>query len=91
MSIHDEYIRGLAPETAERWACMVERCRPVLEAEGMAAVQVLLAEAGTPAIEATAITLALVGWDEAALSVAIDSVATCPARMRAASCEGPEG
>lgn len=42
---------------------MVYLCRPVLAADGMEAVQVLLAEHGMSVIQAIAITRALLGWE----------------------------
>jgi len=75
-----DHVTGLVPEEAARWTTMVEQCRPVLEADGMEAVQVLLAEHGMSVIQATAITRALLGWGETPLRVAIDTVATSEVR-----------
>jgi DNA primase len=73
-------VTGLDPGEAARWTAMVERCRPLLAAEGMEAVQVMLAGHGMSVIQAIAITRALLGWDETPLRVAIDTVATSEVR-----------
>lgn len=73
-------IIGLRPEVAARWTALVEQCRPILEKEGMEAVQTLLAECGTSTIQAIAITRALLGWDETPLRSAIDFVTTSKTR-----------
>lgn len=79
-----DQVVGLTPEQAERWTAMVERCRPVLAAEGMEAVQSMLVEHGVGVIQAVAITRALLGWDETSLRVAIDIVAASAARATGA-------
>ncbi|WP_330351156.1 hypothetical protein [Streptomyces sp. NBC_00582] len=75
------HVIGLSPEDAARWTDLVEQSRPVLERDGMEAVQTLLAERGTGIIQAIAITRALLGNAETPLQVAIDIVATSKARQ----------
>jgi hypothetical protein len=75
-----DHVTGLAPEEAARWTAMVEQCRPVLAADGMDAVQVMLAEHWMSVIQAIAITRALLGWDETPLRAAIDTVVTSEVR-----------
>ncbi|GAB7110553.1 hypothetical protein JCM4814A_88700 [Streptomyces phaeofaciens JCM 4814] len=77
-----DHFSGLRPEQAARWVALVEQCRPVLENDGMEAVQAFLAERGTGTIEAIAITRALLGNAETPLRVAIDIVATSAARQQ---------
>ncbi|WP_030462279.1 hypothetical protein [Kitasatospora sp. NRRL B-11411] len=76
-----DHVIGLSPEEAARWSALVEQCRPVLESEGVEAVQTLLAERGMSIIQAIAITRALPGKAETPLRVAIDIVATSKARQ----------
>ncbi|MFE4970459.1 hypothetical protein [Streptomyces sp. NPDC056660] len=76
-----DHINGLRPEEAARWAALVEQSRPVLESDGMEAVQTLLAERGVSIIQAIAITRALLGHAETPLQVAIDIVTTSTARQ----------
>ncbi|MEV7931142.1 MULTISPECIES: hypothetical protein [unclassified Kitasatospora] len=76
-----DHVIGLGPEEAARWAALVEQSRPVLESDGMEAVQTLLAERGMSIIQAIAITRALLGNAETPLRVAIDIVATSKARQ----------
>lgn len=75
------HVIGLSPEDAARWTDLVEQSRPVLERDGMEAVQTLLAERGMGIIQAIAITRALLGNAETPLQVAIDIVATSKARQ----------
>ncbi|MFE7546756.1 hypothetical protein [Streptomyces gardneri] len=75
-----DHVVGLRPEEAARWTALVEQCRPVLAGEGMEAVQDLLAERGVSIIRSIAVTRALLGWQETSLRIAIDIVATSPAR-----------
>ncbi|MET7458324.1 hypothetical protein ABZT03_42160 [Streptomyces sp. NPDC005574] len=76
-----DHVIGLRPEEAARWTALVEQSRPVLESDGMAAVQAFLAERGLSTIQAIAITRALLGNAETPLRVAIDIVATSTARQ----------
>lgn len=76
-----DYVTGLSPEDAARWTALAEQSRPVLESDGMEAVQALLAERGMSVIQAIAITWALLGKAETPLRVAIDIVATSRARQ----------
>ncbi|MFD4612819.1 hypothetical protein [Streptomyces sp. NPDC058440] len=76
-----DHVIGLRPEEAARWAALVEQSRPVLESDGMEAVQTFLAERGVSIIQAIAITRALLGNVETPLRVAIDIVATSTARQ----------
>ncbi|MFD7417651.1 hypothetical protein [Kitasatospora purpeofusca] len=76
-----DHVIGLRPEEAARWTALVEESRPVLESNGMEAVQTLLAERGMSTIQAIAITRALLGNAETPLRVAIDIVATSRARQ----------
>ncbi|MCM3300400.1 hypothetical protein ACIQMV_33530 [Streptomyces sp. NPDC091412] len=76
-----DHVIGLRPEEAARWAALVEESRPVLESDGMEAVQALLAERGMSVIQSIAITRALLGNAETPLRVAIDIVATSKARQ----------
>ncbi|TFE53293.1 hypothetical protein E3E14_09760 [Streptomyces sp. ICN441] len=75
-----DHVIGLRPEEAARWAALVEKSRPVLQSDGMEAVQALLVERGMSIIQAIAITRALLGNAETPLRVAIDIVATSKAR-----------
>ncbi|MFJ9690661.1 hypothetical protein [Kitasatospora sp. NPDC101183] len=76
-----DHVIGLSPEEAAHWAALVEQSRPVLENDGMEAVQAFLAERGTSIVQAIAITRALLGKAETPLRVAIDIVATSSARQ----------
>ncbi|MER6783729.1 hypothetical protein ABT330_03540 [Streptomyces sp. NPDC000658] len=76
-----DHIGGLRPEEAARWAALVEECRPVLESDGMEAVQTLLAERGVGAVPAIAVTRALLGQSRTPLQVAIEIVAGSAARQ----------
>lgn len=73
-------VIGLSPEDAARWTALVEQCRPILENDGMDAVQTFLAERGVSSIQAIAITRALLGKAETPLRVVIEIVATSTAR-----------
>ena len=73
-------VIGLSPEDAARWTALVEQCRPILENDGMDAVQTFLAERGVSSIPAIAITRALLGKAETPLRVVIEIVATSTAR-----------
>ncbi|MDI6105678.1 hypothetical protein QLQ12_44570 [Actinoplanes sp. NEAU-A12] len=73
-------VIGLTSEDAARWTVLVEQCRPILERDGMDAVQTFLVEREVGVIEAIAITRALLGKAETPLRVAIDIVATSTAR-----------
>ncbi|MFC9389300.1 hypothetical protein [Streptomyces venezuelae] len=75
-----DHVIGLSPEDAARWTDLVDQCRPVLESDGMEAVQTLLAERDIGIIQAIVITRALLGNAETSLRVAIDVVATSKAR-----------
>lgn len=77
-----DHFHGLHPEEAARWVTLVEQCRPILEDDGMDAVQTFLAERGTGVIKAIAITRALLGTAETPLRDAVDIVATSTARQR---------
>ncbi|WP_327187162.1 hypothetical protein [Streptomyces sp. NBC_01334] len=74
-------VAGLRPEEAARWVTLVEQSRPVLENDGMAAVQSFLAERGVSTVQAIAITRALLGTAETPLQVAIDIVTTSAVRQ----------
>ncbi|KQX77155.1 hypothetical protein [Streptomyces sp. Root1310] len=74
-------IAGLRPEEAARWATLVEESRPILEHDGMEAVQAFLAEHGTSTVQAIAITRALLGQAETPLQVAIEIVTTSTVRQ----------
>ncbi|MFD7169108.1 hypothetical protein [Streptomyces violascens] len=76
-----DHVSGLSPEEDARWAALVEQSRPVLESDGMEAVQALLAERGMSVFQAIAITRALLGNAETPLRVAIDIVATSKSRQ----------
>jgi hypothetical protein len=76
-----DYMTGLRPEQAALWAALVEESRPVLERDGMEAVQALLVERGMSIIQAIVITRALLGNAETPLKVAIEVVATSKARQ----------
>ncbi|MCL6735913.1 hypothetical protein [Streptomyces neyagawaensis] len=76
----DHFI-GLSPEDAARWTDLVEQSRPVLESDGMEAVQSLLVERGIGIIQAIAITRALLGHAETPLQAAVEIVATSKARQ----------
>ncbi|MFI5822669.1 hypothetical protein ACIA8I_26775 [Streptomyces rishiriensis] len=76
-----DHMGGLRPEEAARWTALVEQSRPVLESEGMEAVQTSLAERGVGVIAAIAITRALLGHAETPLQVAIEIVTTSTARQ----------
>jgi hypothetical protein len=73
-------VIGLGPETAARWSALVEQCRPVLENNGMEAVQAFLAERDVSIIQAIAITRALLGSATTPLRVATDIVTASTAR-----------
>lgn len=73
-------VRGLRPEDAARWTMLVEQSRPILESDGMDAVQTFLAEHEIGVIQAIAITRALLGRAETPLRAAIDIVVTSSAR-----------
>lgn len=75
-----DHVIGLRPEEAARWAALVEESRPVLQSDGMEAVQALLVDLGMSIIQAIAITRALLGNAETPLRVAIDIVTTSKAR-----------
>ena len=74
-------VIGLRPEDAARWTALVEQCRPILESDGMDAVQTFLAERGVSIIQAIAITWALLGRPATPLRVAIDTVTTSTVRQ----------
>ncbi|WP_405764206.1 hypothetical protein OHU34_01735 [Streptomyces sp. NBC_00080] len=76
-----DHVAGLRPEEAARWVTLVEQSRPVLENDGMEAVQALLAERGVSIIQAIALTRALLGTAETPLQVAIDIVTTSTVRQ----------
>ncbi|MEU9313035.1 hypothetical protein [Streptomyces sp. NPDC048256] len=76
-----DHIAGLRPEEAARWVTLVEQSRPVLENDGMEAVQALLAERGVSIIQAIAITRALLGTAQTPLQVAIGIVTTSTVRQ----------
>ncbi|MEV5907035.1 hypothetical protein [Streptomyces sp. NPDC052127] len=76
-----DHIAGVRPEEAARWVTLVELSRPVLENDGMEAVQALLAECGASVIQAIVITRALLGTAETPLQVAIDIVTTSTVRQ----------
>ncbi|MFF3207364.1 hypothetical protein [Streptomyces sp. NPDC002962] len=73
-------VAGLRPEEAARWATLVEECRPILEHDGMEAVQAFLVERGST-VQAIAITRALLGQAETPLRVAIEIVTTITVRQ----------
>ncbi|HEV2347535.1 MAG TPA: hypothetical protein VGS97_25815 [Actinocrinis sp.] len=73
-------VIGLSPEDAARWSELVEQCRPVLENDGMEAVQAFLAERDVSIIHAIAIIRALLGNTTTSLRVAIDIVTASTAR-----------
>lgn len=75
------HVIGLSSEMAARWTALVEQSRPILERDGMEAVQTFLAERDVSTIHAIAITRALLGRAETPLRVAIDIVATSRARQ----------
>ncbi|MER5527229.1 hypothetical protein ABT075_21965 [Streptomyces sp. NPDC002677] len=76
-----DHVIGLSPEEAARLTALVEESRPVLERDGMEAVQNLLAERCMSVVQAIAITRALLGNAETPLQVAIDIVTTSKARQ----------
>lgn len=76
-----DHVVGLSPEQAACWTAMVEESRPVLQSDGMEAVQTFLAERGMSVIQAIAITRALLGHAETPLQVAIEIVTTSKARQ----------
>ncbi|MBV1941833.1 hypothetical protein KUF83_35535 [Streptomyces sp. BV286] len=76
-----DYVHGLRPEEAARWAALVEQSRPILESDGMEAVQAFLAERGVAVIHAIVITRELLGRAETPLQVAIEIVGTSTARQ----------
>ncbi|WP_314225260.1 hypothetical protein [Streptomyces zaehneri] len=76
-----DHIAGLRPEEAARWVTLVEQSRPVLEDDGMEAVQAFLAERDVTVIQAIAITRALLGTAGTPLQVAIDIVTTSAVRQ----------
>ncbi|MFJ9711473.1 hypothetical protein [Streptomyces sp. NPDC101234] len=76
-----DHMIGVSPEQAARWVALVEQCRPVLESDGMEAVQTFLADSGLSVIQAIVITRALLGHAETPLRVAIDIVTTGTARQ----------
>jgi hypothetical protein len=73
-------VMALSHEDAARWTALVEQCRPILDDNGMDAVQTFLAGHDVSTIQAIAITRALLGKSETSLRVAIDIVATSTAR-----------
>ncbi|NMO56074.1 hypothetical protein HH310_33460 [Actinoplanes sp. TBRC 11911] len=73
-------VIGLSPEDAAHWTALVEQCRPILENNGMDAVQTFLAERNVGIIQAIAITRALLGKAETPLRDVIEIVATSTAR-----------
>lgn len=74
-----EHVVGLSPEAAARWSAWVEKCQPVLAQEGMEAAQRLLADDGATAVQAIAVTRALLGWEKTPLRMAIETVGTSAA------------
>ncbi|MFE4860062.1 hypothetical protein [Streptomyces sp. NPDC056670] len=76
-----DHVIGLSPEQAACWTALAEESRPVLQSDGMEAVQILLAERGVSIIQAIAITRALLENAGTPLRVAIDMVATSKARQ----------
>lgn len=74
---------GLSPETAAGWTALTVECRPLLEGEGMDAVQALLASRGTSAIQAVVITRELLGRERTPLRTAIEIVGSSAARAAA--------
>jgi hypothetical protein len=76
-----DHVIGLSPQDAERLTALVEQCRPVLENDGMPAVQAVLAERGVSVIQAIMITRALLGHETTPLRVAIDIVTMSAARQ----------
>ncbi|MEU7752262.1 hypothetical protein AB0B57_04845 [Micromonospora sp. NPDC049101] len=75
-----DHVIGLGTEDAARWTALVEQCRPILQSDGMDAVQTFLAEHEVGMIQAIAITLELLDRAETPLRVAIDIVGTSSAR-----------
>ena len=73
-------VAGLRPEDAARLSALVEQCRPVLESDGMEAVQAFLVERGVSIIQAIVVTRALLGSATTPLRVAIEVVTTSEAR-----------
>jgi hypothetical protein len=65
-------VIGLHPEDAARWTALVEQCRPILESNGMEAVQTFLADHGMSIIQAITITWALLGRGETPLRVGLN-------------------
>ncbi|MFG2574559.1 hypothetical protein [Streptomyces sp. NPDC048481] len=76
-----DHMSGLRPEEAARWTALVEECRPVLEREGMEAVQTFLAERRVGVIAAIAVTRALLGHAGTPLRTAVEIVTTSAARQ----------
>ena len=74
-----ENVVGLTPAQAARWTAPAEQCQPILEADGMEAVQSYLVEQGVSIIQAIAITRARLGNGE--LRAAIDIVTASIARQ----------
>ncbi|MFD5814254.1 hypothetical protein [Streptomyces sp. NPDC127038] len=72
---------GLDPEVAARMSALVEQSRPILESDGMEAVQAFLAQRRASVIQAIAITRALLGNAETPLRDAVDIVTTSAARQ----------
>ncbi|MFJ6380032.1 GNAT family N-acetyltransferase [Kitasatospora sp. NPDC092039] len=73
-------LLGLTAERAARLTALVEECRPVLAADGMEAVQSLLAERGVGVIPAITATRALLGWTGTSLHTARKIVELSAAR-----------
>lgn len=73
-------VIGLQPEDAARWSALVEQCRPILENDGMEAVQAFLAKRDVSIIQSIVITRALLGNATTPLRTAIDVVTTSTAR-----------
>ncbi len=71
---------GMTVEQADRLTALVEECRPVLDAEGMEAVQRLLVQRGIATVPAIAVTRALLGWKATPLLTAREIVELSPAR-----------
>jgi hypothetical protein len=76
-----DHVIGLSPQDAERLTALVEQCRPILESNGMQAVQAVLAERGVSVIQAIVITRALLGNATTPLRTAIEIVTTSAARQ----------
>ncbi|MFD8736032.1 hypothetical protein ACFV06_14105 [Streptomyces sp. NPDC059618] len=72
---------GLDPEVAASMSALVEQSRPILESDGMEAVQAFLAQRCASVIQAIAITRALLGHSETPLRDAVDIVTTSAARQ----------